>query len=367
MSVTIVYDHFIARGGAENVSLLVRDTLGNARIETAYVDPTIFTEEIQTGKIIAGNFRAVSGPLNSLLLLIFYLIRYRLPESDAALLSGLYSPLCLLRKQKVSTSVIYFHMFPVFLEWTYKELRQRYGAIVAFFAYQVVKLYRALLVRASERASRVFSNSNQAREKFLRIGIKTEVLYPPVTLSGFTSGISKDFFLSTARLEESKRVRMIANAFCQLPDINIVFIGGGSLLVEFQQMYEGFNNIQFLGWVSMQQARDYYSQARCLIYIPENEAFGIAPIEAMAAGKPVIGVAEAGLLETVTDERLGSLIPLPVTTQKLTQVISEFNSRKDTMEEIQFRKEHAAKFDENLFYEEISKAVGMGDEKSPAL
>lgn len=367
MAVTIVYDHFIARGGAENVSLLLQKSLDHAHIEAAYVDSTLFSEEIRSGHLIEGSFKPVPGPINSLRLLYFYLMRYCLPKCDAAVLSGLYAPLCLIRTQNVNKSIIYFHMFPVFLEWSFEELQRRYGKITALMAISVIRLYRTLLVKATKRATRVFSNSIQARNKFSKIGIESDLLYPPVSLNGYEEGVGEGFFLSTARLEESKRVRMIADTFCSLPDIKIVFIGGGSLLEEFRERYKDFQNIQFVGWVSMRQVRYFYSRAKCLIYVPENEAFGIAPIEALAAGKPVIGVAEAGLLETIQDERLGTLIQLPLTTQKLALIIKVYQGREESIEDIRYRKDYALKFDEKVFYKAISLALGGVDEKAPSV
>jgi glycosyltransferase involved in cell wall biosynthesis len=59
-------------------------------------------------------------------------------------------------------------------------------------------------------------------------------------------------------------------------------------------------NITFSGWVEEQQRRDLFTRCRAFLF-PGNEDFGITPLEAMAAGRPVIAYAAGGALETVID------------------------------------------------------------------
>lgn len=365
MSVVIVYDHFIARGGAENVSLSLCNELGEAHIESAYVDNKLFEMELKNEQLKPGKFRPGEGPLNSFRLLLFYLLNYCLPNTRAAMISGLFAPLCLLRRQKPGRKIVYFHMFPVFLEWSFAELRSRYGVFLALLALGFITTYRILLCKSVERADMVFSNSRQAQQKFHQAGIRTSLLYPPVK-TGNIAEIHRDgFFLSTARLEETKRVRLIADTFVSLPDKEVVFVGGGSLLDEFKRIYAAYKNIRFVGWVPLEDVQQFYAKAQCLIYVPENEAFGIAPIEALASGIPVIGVAEAGLLETIVDDRLGTLIPLPLTRHKLAQVICRYHNKVGNLEEIRYRRKYALQFDETVFYSEITAALGDVYEKAP--
>ena len=57
------------------------------------------------------------------------------------------------------------------------------------------------------------------------------------------------------------------------------------------------------------QMVDIYNQALVFVYAPINEALGMAPLEALACGIPVIAVAEGGILETINDEKTGYLVP----------------------------------------------------------
>jgi glycosyltransferase involved in cell wall biosynthesis len=67
-------------------------------------------------------------------------------------------------------------------------------------------------------------------------------------------------------------------------------------------------NIQFVGWTSDAELADWVGRARATLYVPVDEDFGMSPVESMAAGKPGIGVAEGGLLETVLDGQTGVLL-----------------------------------------------------------
>ena len=58
-----------------------------------------------------------------------------------------------------------------------------------------------------------------------------------------------------------------------------------------------------------------------MIYLPRDEDFGMSPVEAMAAGKPVIGAADGGLLETVVDGVTGVLLPASVSADSLVDAV----------------------------------------------
>ena len=70
-------------------------------------------------------------------------------------------------------------------------------------------------------------------------------------------------------------------------------------MAKIKRMTEKAQNIDVLGWVDDEKLCDLIGRCIATIYIPRDEDFGISPVESMAAGKPVIGVQEGGLLETV--------------------------------------------------------------------
>ncbi|MBF0308727.1 MAG: glycosyltransferase [Magnetococcales bacterium] len=135
------------------------------------------------------------------------------------------------------------------------------------------------------------------------------VVYPPCDVDLFHWIEQEEFYLSTARLVPLKRVDRIVQAFLGMPHKRLVVVSTGSEWDSLKQRAAGAANIQFTGSVSDETLRDLMGKCLASIYIPQNEDFGISPVESMAAGKPVIGVAEGGLRETVLDGETGILLP----------------------------------------------------------
>ncbi|MDQ1337021.1 MAG: hypothetical protein QG552_3971, partial [Thermodesulfobacteriota bacterium] len=146
--------------------------------------------------------------------------------------------------------------------------------------------------------------SETVRERTMEyLGHDSLVVYPPCETERFRSMEEADYFLSTARVDPLKRVALIVEAFIKMPAKRLVVVSGGSDMPKIREMAERVENIEVLGWVGDEKLCDLIGRCIATIYIPRDEDFGISPVESMAAGKPVIGVQEGALLETVGRER----------------------------------------------------------------
>jgi len=162
--------------------------------------------------------------------------------------------------------------------------------------------YRLAYQKAVCHMDHIITNSNTVRERTKRyLGHDSLVVYPPCETERFRWIEKGSFFLSTARVDPLKRVALIVEAFMNLPEKRLVVVSGGSDLPKIYRMAKGAQNIEILGWVDDEKLSDLMGRCVATIYIPRDEDFGISPVESMAAGKPVIGVQEGGLLETVGD------------------------------------------------------------------
>ena len=116
-----------------------------------------------------------------------------------------------------------------------------------------------------------------------------EVVHPPVDTHHFSpdDAPTEDFYLYFGRLAGHKCVDEVVRAFRDL-DGELVIAGDGPERDRLEAL--AGENVRFEGFVSEQRKRELYAQARALIYPPQNEDFGMVPIEALAAGTPVLGV-----------------------------------------------------------------------------
>jgi len=129
-----------------------------------------------------------------------------------------------------------------------------------------------------------------------------EVIYPPVDISQFNvSHNHNGYFLMVGRLVAYKKFDLAIRAFNKL-GLPLKIAGTGVEMNSLKKM-AGFN-IEFLDCVGDEKLAELYSGARALIF-PQEEDFGIVPLEAMASGKPVIAYRGGGALETVADGQTG--------------------------------------------------------------
>ena len=162
-------------------------------------------------------------------------------------------------------------------------------------------------------------------QKFL--GLESTVLYPPCDIDKFNWVGQEDYYLSTARLTPYKRVDLIIQAFIKLPEKRIIIASTGPDENRLKQLAEGFDNIQFTGDINDKELKNLIGNAVATIYIPIDEDFGMSPVESMAAGKPVIGSGEGGLLETVIHGETGWLSSPNISVEELVQMLDAANPK----------------------------------------
>ncbi len=140
------------------------------------------------------------------------------------------------------------------------------------------------------------------------------VIYPPVSVHRFDAYRPREnFYLTVSRFVPYKRVDLTVQAFIQL-GLPLVVIGDGPEAKALRQMVAASDqknaqrNIQFLGRQPDHVVEDYMQRCRGFIFPPEED-FGITPVEAQAAGAPVVAYAKGGQAETVIHQQTGYLFP----------------------------------------------------------
>lgn len=161
-------------------------------------------------------------------------------------------------------------------------------------------------VAASRRVSRYIANSELTKERIRRFyGREASVIHPPVEVDRFRIGSPEEFFLVVTEVVRHKRVELALEA-ARLARQTIKVVGGGP---DLEALRDGYGSTaEFLGRVSDAELASLYARARALI-VPNVEEFGIAAVEAQAAGRPVVAADAGGARETVLPGETGVLVP----------------------------------------------------------
>jgi len=149
------------------------------------------------------------------------------------------------------------------------------------------------------------------------------VIYPPVDVAHFAAikRDPQDFYLFFGQLTAYKRADLAVEAFNRLGK-KLVVAGSGE---ESYCLKKSANsNVEFLGRVSDDKLAELYSTCRALIF-PGIEDFGIIPVEAQAAGVPVIAFRGGGALETVVEDETGIFFDEP-TADSLMDAVERFEA-----------------------------------------
>lgn len=311
-SVVIFHDYFAIRGGGERLVLDLARGL-SAAVCFGFRTPDTyplgdFPEVARDLALPPGLRRNGIRPLA--LARAFRRQRGAASRASVRIYSGSAAPFAVPAAGADGLDILYCHTPPRFLYDQRARFVGRVPSLLRGPAAAMMWWFARGYGRAVRRMDVVVANSENTRRRIERyLGCDSVVVHPPVDLARFRYAGDGGYFLSTARLAPLKRVDAIVTAFKAMPDKQLVVASGGEELGRLRQLADGAPNITFSGWVDEEALTDLVRNATATIYLPVDEDFGMSPVESMAAGKPVIGVAEGGLLETVVDGETGVLLP----------------------------------------------------------
>src|SRR3954451_20141003 len=155
---------------------------------------------------------------------------------------------------------------------------------------------------AARRVDRYVANSAITAARVRRyFGREAEVLHPPVELSRFSVGPVGQHYLVLAELMAHKRIDVAIRAFNAL-GLPLVVVGDGPEWRRLRRL--AGPTVRLTGRLSDAEVAELLRTAQALVVTAEEE-FGIAAVESLASGRPVIAVRSGGVLETVSEGRTG--------------------------------------------------------------
>ena len=375
MRVALVHDYLVEYGGAERVLSALAEIFPYAPIYTLVYDEKLTKSAFANKKIHTSFLQKIPGArarhrlfpiLMPMAIEQFDFSRFDLVFSD----SGSYAKGVITLPNVLH--ICYCHT-PMRYAWDdsqkYIKEFKGYSSLIKKFVPFLMNYIRLWDKISADRPDYFIANSHFVSERIKKYYHRdSEVIYPPVDTNKSKvqssrtnpfgmlrdrqkSKVKRDYFLMVGRLLSYKRFDMAIETFNRL-GLPLKIIGEGP---EMKRLKKRANsNIEFLGWLPDAELTDYYSRARAFIF-PQEEDFGIVPLEAMAVGTPVIAFKAGGALETVEENKTGIFFDKE-SIESLIKAIENFQKKEKEFDPVSIR-EHALKFDKEIFKEKIEKFI----------
>jgi len=230
------------------------------------------------------------------------------------------------------------------------------GFFVRFFMKRLIPSLRAWDITSANMVDRFVTNSNYVAKRILRIyNRRAEVVSVPVDVEKYFAKERKsaDFYLFFGQLAGYKRADIAINA-CIRSGRKLVVAGDGAKKKDIKK-YSKSGLVRFAGRVSDEEAMTLFSQAKALLF-PGIEDLGLVPIEANAAGCPVIAFREGGALDTVKENVTGIFFD-DQTPESLIAAMEYFEKNEGQFHDRRQFENHTRQFSKDAFTERISKIL----------
>ena len=221
---------------------------------------------------------------------------------------------------------------------------------------------RRLDYRAAQQVDLFVACSNAVAGRIQQAyGRSSVVVYPPVETERFDSHPIRDegFFLTVSRLNAYKRIDYVIDA-CNRARLPLVVVGTGPW--ETRLRARAGPTVRLMGHLPDDEVERLMSSCRAFV-LPGEEDFGIAAVEAMAAGKPVLALRRGGALETVIDGGTGLLYDEP-TAESFLDAVSRLPATRWDAGAIQAR---ARNFDSARFTERLDGAIVQATQRESSM
>lgn len=344
--IALVHDYFIQMGGAERVAEELHHLFPRAPLYTTVALKERFSPALKRADVRTSWMQRLPAPERNFrqYFLLYPFAVESLDVSQYDLVVSSSSGYAKGVRRGRGVHVCYCHT-PTRWVWRYEDYaaRERFGPLKRRALPLLMAHLRKWDLRAAERPDYFVANSHVVAERIAECyGREAVVIPPPIDVDRFTpSPEVDDYYLVLSRLVPYKRIDLAVEA-CTRLQRPLVVIGDGPDRRRLQRAAGA--NVKFLGRLPDEIVNRYLSRCRALLF-PGEEDFGMTPLEANAAGRPVIAYRAGGATETVLEGVTGVFFN-HATGGSLAAAIEEFESQAWRPAKL---REHAARFDRSVF------------------
>lgn len=302
----LVHDYLNQYGGAERVLEALHELVPHAPVYTSIYDPAAMPVQMHTWDIRTSFMQRLPA-WRRYFRHYFMLYPWAFESFDMRPYNLIISSSSAYGKGIIpapgATHICYCHT-PMRFAWQTDQYvaRERIDGIRRRVMQPMLAALRRWDVASATRVTHFIANSKVVAERInMHYGRSATIIPPPVDLAPFRNQPPGDYFLTGGRLVPYKRIDLAIRA-CTALGVPLVVFGDGRDKAELMAL--AGPTIRFVGRVSEQERLDLYAGCKAFLF-PGEEDFGITPLEAMAAGRPVIAFHGGGALDTVVEGATG--------------------------------------------------------------
>jgi glycosyltransferase involved in cell wall biosynthesis len=359
MKVAIIHYWLVTMRGGEKMLEALLEIFPDADIYTHVYDPRVISDIIKSHKIYTSSINrlpfAVKLYQKYMPFMPWALTEFNLQDYDL-IISSEAGPAKGIVPNPGAYHLCYCHS-PMRYCWDlFHEYFRKSGLFTRFFMKLLTPFLRVWDINSANMVDRFITNSHYTARRIKRYYRRdAEVVFGPAPIERYLGVERKveNFYLFFGQLVDYKRVDIAIEA-CIASNRKLMIIGGGKISKELLK-YKKSGLIHFAGRVSDEEVTYYFSHARALIF-PGIEDLGLIPIEANAAGCPVIAYRKGGVLDTVKENVTGIFFD-EKTPASLIAALDRFEAIENQFTNRALFTEHVRRFSKTAFIERIQKII----------
>jgi glycosyltransferase involved in cell wall biosynthesis len=365
MKIAFVHDFLLRLGGAERVLKSLMDMYPDAPVYTLLYDEAAVGEVFPRNRVITSKLQKWPRFIPGMHKLMFPFMPGAIEDFDfsgydiVVSSSNAYAHGIITNLE--TTHICYTHS-PMRYAWdyTHQYLRdQKLGLLGEAVVSRLLHKVRIWDFLAADRVDIHIANSKTVQNRIQKYYRKeSQIITPPVNTERFAPHPKHEgYFLMVSSLTPYKRIDLAIEVFNKLGK-RLVIIGQGNDETRLRRL--AGPHIDFLGYKEDEVVKEYMENCRAFIF-PGEEDFGIAPVEAMACGKPVLALRKGGLVETMIEGVTGQFFDEQTVESMeggLTQLL--INEKDYDAETIA---KHAQQFSEKNFQKAMKAVIEGAGEK----